>query len=169
MLSFSNIVLIITALVTALIAGLFYAYSCSVNPGLGKLPDEQYLAAMQSINKAILNPLFFISFMGTLLLLPVSTFMSYGQPLSMRFWCLLTATIVYGIGTFGVTMFGNVPLNDSLEKFDVANATVDAINAQRLAFEKPWNSFHTVRTLASAAAIVLVIIACLNNQTSASK
>ena len=169
MFTFPNITLIITATVTALIAGLFYSYSCSVNPGLGKLPDEQYLAAMQAINKAILNPWFFVSFVGTLVLLPVSTFMHYGAPVSARFWCLLLATIVYGAGTFGVTMFGNVPLNNALEKFDLTSATIDAIKAQRLAFEKPWNSFHTVRTLASAAALLLVIIACLSNYQASSK
>jgi uncharacterized membrane protein len=57
------IVMVITATVTALIAGLFYAYTCSVNIGLGKLPDEGYIAAMQSINREILNLLFFVSFM----------------------------------------------------------------------------------------------------------
>lgn len=72
-----NIILGITATLTALIAGLFYAYSCSVNIGLAKLPDSQYIAAMQSINREIQNPAFFLSFIGTLLMLPISTFFQY--------------------------------------------------------------------------------------------
>ncbi len=67
----SNVVLLITALLVALITGLWYAYSCSVNLGLGKLPDSEYLMGMQSINREILNLVFFATFMGTLLLLPV--------------------------------------------------------------------------------------------------
>ena len=82
----TNIILTIAATTTALIAGLLYAYSCSVNIGLGRLADAEYISAMQSINKAIQNPLFFISFMGTLLLLPLCTYLNYGQPLSNRFW-----------------------------------------------------------------------------------
>ena len=72
-------VLILTATTTGLIAGLFYSYSCSVNPGLAKLPDEGYVAAMQSINREILNPVFFATFIGTLLLLPISTWMHFGS------------------------------------------------------------------------------------------
>ena len=76
----SNVILVVTATCTALIAGLLYAYSCSVIPGLKSLPDAEYIVTMQSINKAIQNPVFFISFMGTLVLLPITTYMNYSQP-----------------------------------------------------------------------------------------
>lgn len=59
----ANIILLIAATLTGLSAGLLYAYSCSVNLGLGRLPDGEYLAAMQSINKEILNPLFLQAFL----------------------------------------------------------------------------------------------------------
>ncbi len=65
-----NIILVFTATTTALIAGLFYAWSCSVTLGLARLPDTVYIAFMQATNKAILNPVFFISFIGTAILLP---------------------------------------------------------------------------------------------------
>jgi uncharacterized membrane protein len=157
-----NLVLIITAISTGLIAGLFYAYSCSVNPGLGKLSGEGYLAAMQSINREILNPVFFASFMGTLIFLPVSTWMQYRAGVSTTFWLLLAATLLYAIGTFGVTMFGNVPLNDALDKFSLQGASGEEITRHRAQFEIPWNRLHTVRTVASVAALALVIIACVN-------
>ena len=152
---------IFTAITTALIAGLMYAYSCSVNPGLGRLPDSEYIRAMQSINRAILNPLFFISFIGTLLLLPLSTWLHYRAGLSNAFMLMLIATLVYVIGVFGVTMFGNVPLNDAMDKFNVSSANVDSIAKQRIDFEIPWNRLHTIRTLASMVSLVLVIIACV--------
>jgi uncharacterized membrane protein len=98
MFKMNNIILIITATSTALIAGLFYAYSCSVNIGLGRLPDREYIAAMQNINSAILNPLFFLSFMGTLVLLPISAWINYEQSLSGRFLLLLIAAVLYAIG-----------------------------------------------------------------------
>jgi uncharacterized membrane protein len=159
----ASIILIITATTTALIAGLFYAYSCSVNLGLGRLSDAGYIAAMQSINKAILNPLFFTSFMGTLLLLPLCTFLHYGQPATVRFWILLAATLIYVIGTFGVTILGNVPLNDALAKFNMQSASIEDISRQRIKFEGPWNKLHTIRTIAGIICLILVIIACWSN------
>ena len=102
----SNIILLLTTTCTALMAGLFYSYSCSVVPGLKLLTDTEYIASMQSINKAIQNPIFFISFFGTLLLLPISTYLNYFQPTHLLFWLLLTATTLYLIGVFGLTVFG---------------------------------------------------------------
>ena len=157
----TNIILIITATAAALIAGLFYAWACSVTPGLARVPDQTYIAAMQSMNRAILNPVFFITFLGTALLLPLSTYLHYGHPI--RFWLLLTATILYIIGVFGVTMVGNVPLNDALDAFPLYTASAQEIAALRARFETPWNNLNLIRTVASVVTIILVIIACINN------
>lgn len=54
----TTFILVLTATATALIAGFFYAFFCSVNSGLGQLTNNEYLAAMQSINKSVLNPVF---------------------------------------------------------------------------------------------------------------
>lgn len=159
--TFANITLLIAAFLTALIAGLFYAYSCSVNAGLGKLPDAGYMAAMQSINREILNPLFFMSFMGTLIVLPVSTWFQYSNPVSARFYLMLAATLVYAIGTFGVTILGNVPLNNALDGFNIQSASPEMIHQQRELFEKPWNRLHSIRTIANAIALILVLLACI--------
>lgn len=154
-----NLFLLVTALASGLIAGLFYSYSCSVNPGLGALSDAGYLAAMQSINRAILNPVFFFSFMGTLLLLPINTYQHFGT--GSRFYLLLAAAAVYIIGSFGVTMFGNVPLNDALDKMNLTGASEQELAAHRLRFEVSWNRLHAVRTYASVLSFVLVLLACL--------
>lgn len=162
MATFQNLILVSAATTTALMAGLFYAYSCSVNPGLGRLADMDYLTAMQSINRAILNPVFFAGFIGTALLLPASTWLQYSQPLRMRFWLLLSASVLYLVGVFGVTIFGNVPLNEVLDLFNIQTASADDVAAQRRAFEIPWNKLHTIRTTASILALVLVIVACMS-------
>ena len=162
MITAQNSILGCAAITTALIAGLFYAYSCSVTPGLARLPDATYLAAMQSINRAILNPVFFAGFMGAALLLPLSTYTHYAQPVSGRFWLLLAATLVYLIGVMGVTMAGNVPLNEALDAVDLQSASTTDRAAQRAAFEAPWNRFHAMRTWASILSLVLVICALLS-------
>lgn len=157
----THLVFVITALSTGLIAGLFYSYSCSVNPGLDRLADAEYLKAMQSINRAILNPVFFATFMGTVILLPLSTWLSYHQQPTARFWYFLAAAIVYIIGVFGVTMGANVPLNEALDKFNIEAATPDQITLQRSLFEQKWNMFNTVRTVANIVSALLAILGCL--------
>ena len=162
--TFTNIALLAAAFTTALIAGLFYAYSCSVNGGLGRLSDAGYLAAMQGINREILNPLFFMSFMGTLILLPLSTWLQFSHPVSLRFYLLLAATLVYAVGTFGVTIMGNVPMNNALDALNIQSASPEALHQQRELFEKPWNQLHSIRTIANAIALILVLIACIVRQ-----
>lgn len=166
MLTPTNIILVITATTTALIAGLFYAWSCSVNVGLARLSNAAYLSAMQATNKAILNPVFFISFLGTAVLLPLSTSLHYDQHMSMRFLFLLAATLSYLTGGLGVTVFGNIPLNNALDAFNLQTASEKAIAAQRAEFERPWNNLNTIRTISSTLAIMLVIIACLSPHKS---
>lgn len=161
MFTLAHLVLIVTAIMTALISGLFYAWSCSVVPGLARVSDSTYLEAMQHINRAILNPVFFMSFIGTALLLPLSTWLHYGPELNARFWLLLLASVVYLAGTFGVTMFGNVPLNEALDAFNLSSATTQELAAQRARFEGPWNNLNILRTLAGIGALILIIIACL--------
>jgi uncharacterized membrane protein len=66
---FENIILVLTGILTALVTGLYFGYSVSVNWGLHRLNNSEYVKAMQSINAAVQNPIFFISFFGPLLLL----------------------------------------------------------------------------------------------------
>ena len=161
MLSISNIILAITTLTTALVAGLLFGYACSVNPGLAKLPDEQYIAAMQSINRVIQNPVFFSCFFGTLFLLPYCVYLQYGQGLSTRCTLLLVATIIYAFAVIGITVFGNVPLNETLNNFDPGSASKENMGAARAAFEKPWNILHLIRTFFSIVTLLLTIVCCL--------
>lgn len=156
----SNLTLAATLTLTALIAGLYYGYLCSVNPGLHKLSDAEYVAAMQSINRAIQNPVFFLSFFGTLVLLPVSAYLNY-QPNSMRFYLLVAAAVLYATGSFGLTVVGNVPLNETLDKFDLQSANASGVHYARLAFEPAWNVFHSIRTFATIGSLVLAALACV--------
>lgn len=157
--TFSNIILTITATLTALVAGLFYAWSVSITLGLARVSDAEYISVFQATNRAIQNPVFLLAFMGTQLLLPVCAFLFYRQ--TTRFWLLLAATAVYTIGVISITFLGNIPLNNRLDKFDLKTATAQEIAQQRKDFEAPWNNLNTIRTVSSTLAIILVILACL--------
>ena len=156
----ANILLLITAAKTALMAGLFYAWSCSVMPGLARLSNREFVASMQAMNRAIQNPVFFAAFFGAPLLLPVSAFLHYDE--SPRFPLLLAAGLIYLTGTFAVTIFGNVPLNNTLDRFKLESAAEEEIVSQRANFERRWTNLNTVRTASSTLSLILVLIALLN-------
>lgn len=130
----TKFILVLTTLLTGLVSGLFYAYSCSVNLGLGRLFDIEYLGAMQAINQAILNPWFFTSFFGVMVTLPISACLTNGRFDYSVFYLVIAALTIYTIGVFGVTIFGNVPLNEALDKIDLGSVTTEEIKRQREIF-----------------------------------
>ena len=147
----------------ALMAGLFYAWSISVMPGLKRVSDANFIAAMQAMNRAILNPAFFIIFLGSIVVLPLTAFMYYSAMPSTQFWYIAFAALLYLSGTIAVTFFGNVPLNNALEAFQLTSATDEEVKKQRAAFEQRWTNLNLVRTLTSIAALLFLLLACLEN------
>jgi len=58
---------LVAATITAgLMAGLLYAYACSVMIGLSRTDDRTFVDVMQRINLAIVNGWFFVTFFGAL-------------------------------------------------------------------------------------------------------
>lgn len=143
--SIKSFTLFVAVALTGLSAGLFYAWAVSVIPGTRKIIDITYLESMQSINRAILNPAFFLVFIGSPLALAISTIQQFNAGKS--FWMLLAATLFYLVGTFGVTAFGNVPLNDALDALNLAELSENKLTAFRKSYEQKWNRLHFIRTV----------------------
>jgi uncharacterized membrane protein len=155
------IILLLATLTTGLMAGLFFAWSFSVTTGLSKLSDINYIEAFQSLNKAILNPAFALIFWGAILSLLLASILHYQEPSSGIFWYLLIATLVYLIGSIAVTFACNIPLNNSLEIFNLNSSSLEEIKVKRAAFESRWNRLNMIRTISSSIAFILLIIACI--------
>lgn len=154
--SAADIVTIAAGVTGALVTGLFFGFSVAVNPGLHELTDREYLRAMRSINRKILNPVFLSTFMGSAILVIAAAVMAIGTG---AFWLLVAAAVLYVVGLFFVTAGGNVPLNNRLEAFDPDAADEAGLAEARGWYEKPWNRLHTVRTLSGVASTVLVFCA----------
>jgi uncharacterized membrane protein len=141
---------------SGLMAGLFFAFSVAVMPALRRLEPSSGLAAMQAINRAILNPLFMVVFVGTALVaaaLAVSTLWTWDDGgAALR----LAGGICYLIGAFGLTAAYHVPRNNAIDTLDPTNETSAAKWSTYLAEWVPWNH---VRALASTASLVLFVVA----------
>ncbi len=154
-----KMILITTVLFSGLIAGLLFGYACSVNLGLHYLSDAGYVKAMQAINIKIQNVYFFTVFIGILFLMPASAWLSFSAINKTAFYFLLVATLIYFAGTFGITIFGNIPLNNQMAAIDLATINNETLSAFRNHFESLWNTYHFIRTLASIISFLLTIIA----------
>jgi uncharacterized membrane protein len=149
--------LLLALLATGLLAGFFYAYTSSVSPGLGDLDDAGYIAAMQSINDAVPNGVFVLSFVGSPLLLVVATVL-HARAHSPRLPALALATGLVVAGGLLVTFLASVPLNDELATVD-PNAAASVLADARADYEDAWNAWNTVRTVACAAALGCLALA----------
>lgn len=154
----TNIVMALATISTGLMAGMFFAWSFSVNNGLSNLGDVLFIKTFQSMNKSIQNPIFSMIFLGSAFLIPWSLYLNNDDTSSFTFLCLLVATVVYLTGSVGVTFFANLPLNKTLDGFDSDTATSEVIFKKRRIFERKWNILNTIRTIASLLAFVLLVI-----------
>jgi uncharacterized membrane protein len=148
-------------LTTGLVAGVYYAYTVSVNLGLAAQPDASYVATMQAINERIENPLFFASFFGAALFSLAALAAHYSRrPRSGRFWLIALACVLYIGGSFLLTAFVNVPMNEELARV-ASDASAGELARARAAYEGPWDFWNGVRTVFSFLAFLILIGACL--------
>lgn len=155
-----TIVLLFTTLLTGLLAGIFFTWSNAITPGIGRLDDINYLRAFQNMNRTIVNPLFLVIIMGPVFLSFATAYL-YKSNHPHIFWLLLIAAILYFVGIFLVTIMGNIPLNNLLDKTDLTNISLENARSLRDQFELKWNNLHLVRTIISALSFFLLIIVCL--------
>ena len=135
-----------------LMAGLFFAFSTSVMPGLRRLAPADGAAAMQQMNRTILNPLFGVVFGGTAvvcLLLLVGTLVS-GPAGTV--WIVLGA-LLYLVGSIGFTMVVNVPMNNRLDAADPASPEGARIWTDYLSRWTAWNHVRALACVAATAAL----------------
>ena len=138
---------------TGMVAGLLFAFSVFVMTALDRLGSDRAAAAMQSINEVILNPVFFVLFIGTALL---SLVLMVGAPFSdadEAGWRALGGGL-YIVGVMFVTASRNVPMNNRLAEVD---ALAPEITAEWARYHRDWTRWNHVRALCSLLAAALSI------------
>lgn len=156
-----TIILASAIFLTGLMAGIFFTWSNAVKPGIGKLGDIEYLRALQSMNRVILNNAFRIIFLGAIIavaLVPVFYFNLYPKNI---FWLFVFTLVIYWIGVFGVTVSGNIPLNEILDKTNLESITLEEIKTLRKSIELKWNNYNLIRCISSGITFILLIVSFL--------
>nr|WP_245573183.1 anthrone oxygenase family protein [Amycolatopsis benzoatilytica] len=144
------------ALVAAgLIAGVFYAYTVSVMPGLSRADDHTFVIAMREINAAIQNVWFMLSFLGAPLLAVAAVVLHCTSDAHGGLPWLVAGSVLL-VATLAVTGAVNVPMNNALDQ-----ATAD-LAVLRARFEKPWVRWNTARTVLSVAGFGCLVGALAN-------
>jgi uncharacterized membrane protein len=148
----------LAALGAGLISGLFFAFSSFVMTALHRLPSATGISAMQSINVAVLNPLFFAAFFGTAVLCILLVLAGLIRwPESDAIYLIVDA-LLYLAGTILVTMVCNVPLNNELARVKPESAEGASLWKQYLAAWTAWKHVRTVAALAGAACFTMALV-----------
>jgi len=147
----------IAALGSGLMAGLFFVFSAFMMTALARLGAPQGIAAMQSVNITILNPLFLTIFMGTALLSLVTAVAAIWQWSAEGSGWLLAGSLLYLVGILLVTMVFNVPLNEALAAVDPGSADGAALWERYLDVWVKWNHVRSVAGLGALAAFIMAL------------
>jgi uncharacterized membrane protein len=157
------IVLVFATLFTGLLAGVFFTWTNAITPGIGRLSDVNYLQAFQNMNRTIINPLFYIVIIGPLILSPLAAYL-YKNSTAFMLKILIGTSVLYFLGVFVVTIFGNIPLNMMLDNLQLSNISLEQAKTFRVKYENRWNNLHLIRTITSTISFTLLILACLYNE-----
>lgn len=144
----------VAAIGCGLVAGIFFAFSSFVMGALGRIPLEQGITAMQSINIVVINRSFFLAFFGTAALCLALLLGAWFRWDTVGGKLLLLGSLLYLGGVVGVTMLGNVPLNNALAAVQPASPEGAALWAHYL---HRWTFWNTVRTVALTVSMALFI------------
>lgn len=140
-----------------IVAGIFFAFSNFIMPALGRITEAQGVAAMNSINLTVINPLFMLALFGTALVCVAvagGSFLNAGQSGK---WFIVAAALIYVIGCTGVTMIFNVPLNDALAAVPLNTPQATELWQRYLGDWTFWNSVRTGASLVSGTMLIAAL------------
>jgi uncharacterized membrane protein len=145
------------ALGCGLIAGVFFAFSVCVMRALARLPTHEGIAAMQSINVVILNPVFLGVFLGTAIACLVVLLVSFARWQAPGSAYALFGGVLYLAGALLVTRVCNIPRNNRLAAVAPADPRSAKIWSEYLREWTAWNHVRTLASLGAASALTMAL------------
>jgi len=150
------ILLVAAAIGSGLIAGIFFAFSTFIMTAFSRIPPEQGIAAMNSINVTIVRSPFMLLFVPVMILCIVIAIMAFMDWQGSASIWMISGAAVYVAGSFISTIVFNVPMNDTLA--DLSGSEALTFWNRYLADWTWWNHVRTMASLASAIAFVRALM-----------
>ncbi len=142
---------------SAIMAGLYFAFSVFIMRALKTLDGPDGARAMNAINAEIVRtaflPIFLLSSLVALVLAVIAV-PQWGAPGATA---MAQGGAIYFVGMFMVTVGRNVPLNNALAAADPESQTGAAVWARYLSEWTRWNHARTVSCLASLVLFVVAV------------
>lgn len=140
-----------------LVSGVFFAFSAFVMNALASLAPAQGIAAMQSINRSAIRPMFMIALFGTAVTcaaVAIWSVIAWGEPAAA--WALAGAAL-YLAGSIAVTVAANVPHNDALAAVDPQAGAAATLWTKYVPSWTVWNHVRAVAALGAAALLTIAL------------
>ena len=129
-------------------AGVFGLYAHTIMRGLGRTDDRTFVGAFQAIDRAIINPVFLLTFFGALVLSAVAVGLHLGRRALP--WIVVAAVLYLAVVV--ITMAVNVPLNDAIKAVGDPDWIADLAAVRANFHEARWIAWNLVRTAATTVA-----------------
>lgn len=147
---------LLLALWSAVVGGVFSAFSEFIMSALLRAEPAAGIEAMQHINHTVIKTQFVA---GILLIAPLSVFLAvYGLNHSdgAARVALLLASVVYLPTVFLMTIFGNVPMNNKLDRLDHTDPEAERYWRE---YGRSWTRLNHIRTIGSVLTAVFYLTA----------
>ncbi len=137
------------AITMGLMAGVFALFAHTIMPGLRNTDDHTFVAAFQSIDRAIINPWFMAGgFVGALLLTLAAAATNLGR--AALPW--IVASLVFYLMAFAITIAVNVPLNDTIKTAGNPDQIRDLAGVRESFHETRWAAWNLIRVATTTGA-----------------
>lgn len=148
--------IVLLIVMTGLMAGIYFTFSVVVMKSLGQLPAAEGARVMIRINDVILNTVFMPLFFGSTLWFGGLILWSFADWQEGRSMMEVTAALIYIIGMFLVTAFGNLPLNNQLKESE--DNEPELVTTWNIYLVR-WTQLNHFRTLSCIAACIVLVMA----------
>jgi uncharacterized membrane protein len=143
--------LLAATVTTGLMAGVFGLYAHTIMRGLRTTDDRTFVGAFQAIDRAIINPLFMLTFFGALVASGVAAVLYVrDDDRSVLPW-IVAAFSLYLIAVV-ITVAVHVPLNDDIKAAGDPERIANLAAVRDNFHETRWAAWNIVRALATTLA-----------------
>ena len=156
--------LLVATFLCAITAGLVFAFTVVVMPGIRALPDRDFLRAFSAMDRVIQQnePRFLAVWVGSVVALVGAVLLGIGALGGVDRMLLIGAAAVYLLGVQFPTIAINVPLNNRLQALDLDDLDAAGLRAEREAFEGRWNRWNAIRTVFACVSVIALLLLTAN-------